>query len=71
MRWRVFFFWNALGGLAWALLVGSIAYALGEAVERVFAILGVAGALALVALLYGVRVWGRRRGEAVADPEEP
>ncbi|HEX8754504.1 MAG TPA: DedA family protein [Solirubrobacterales bacterium] len=71
MRWRTFFFWNALGGIAWATLVGMIAYALGEAVERLFAFVGVAGVLAVVAVLYGARAWGRRRRDALADAEEP
>lgn len=70
MRWREFFFWNALGGIAWAALVGMLAYALGEAVEKVFAVAGVAGVVAFVAVLYGARTWDRRRQE-VAGSEEP
>jgi membrane protein DedA with SNARE-associated domain len=34
MRWPVFSLWNALGAIAWATVVGLLAYLLGDAVER-------------------------------------
>jgi membrane protein DedA with SNARE-associated domain len=38
MRWSTFSFWNALGGIAWASVVGLLAYMLGAVVERFFAV---------------------------------
>ena len=34
MRWRRFLLWNALGGIAWASTVGSLAYLLGQKAHR-------------------------------------
>ncbi len=64
MPWRVFLFWNALGGIVWATSVGLLAYFLGPTVERVFKVAGVAGVVAAVLLLAAFLVWRRRRREA-------
>jgi len=66
MRWRSFLFWNASGGIAWAISVGVLAYVLGESAERAIHTAGVVGAAGVVlggvaALLY-VRARRRRRG---------
>ena len=34
MHWPSFLFWNATGGIAWALSIGLLAYALGESAEK-------------------------------------
>lgn len=49
MRWRSFLFWNALGGIAWAASVATLAYVLGQAAGRLLHDAGLAGA-AVVAL---------------------
>jgi membrane-associated protein len=36
MHWRSFLFWNAAGGIAWATLVGLLAYYLGSAAASAF-----------------------------------
>jgi membrane protein DedA with SNARE-associated domain len=63
MRWRTFFFWNMLGGVAWAISVGLAAYLLGPVAKKIVEDLGI-GAIALVvaaALAYGGWWWHRRR----------
>lgn len=43
MRWPAFLLWNALGGCAWALTVGLLAYTLGHEVENIFIVIGGVG----------------------------
>jgi len=64
MRWGVFLLWNALGGAAWALSVGLLAYYVGPAVEDVFKIGGfvAVGVVALGLALVALRVRVVRRG---------
>ncbi len=51
MRWRVFAFWNVIGGVAWSASVGGGAYLLGRAAAWAFGLVGLAlGTLAVVAL---------------------
>jgi len=68
MRWPLFLFWNALGGVAWATSIGVAAYYLGKAAG---AELGVVG-LAMLALVVGglaVLLARRLRRRAIAsDP---
>ena len=75
MPWRRFALWNALGGTAWATSVGLVAYALGSAGARWFAIAGAAGVVVTLARLYAQRSSGKSsaqaddgRGAAVHDP---
>ena len=68
MRWAVFFFWNALGAIAWACLVGLLAYLLGPVVERFLAVFGLASALAGAALVYVL--FARRRRGLSGAPED-
>lgn len=68
MRWRVFFFWNLLGGLAWATSVGLAAYLLGPVAKEIIEDLGF-GAVALVVLAvaaYAAWRWWRWREERAA-----
>ena len=60
MRWPVFLFWNALGGIAWATSVGLLAYFLGHAAERIFKIGGLAAVVVILIVLGGYLVWRRR-----------
>src|SRR3954453_23732315 len=67
MHWPSFLFWNATGGVAWAVSIGLLAYALGESAEKVIRAAGLFGAAGVVAggvagLLY-VRLRRRRRAE--------
>ena len=66
MPWRLFLFWNALGGLTWGVTYGLVGYFGGKAAEPVLARVGVVGAvlLGLVAvggLLYLKLAPGRSR----------
>jgi membrane-associated protein len=61
MPWRVFFFWNALGGIAWATSVGLLAYFLGNVVERLLADFGIAAVVVVAVALLGAFLLHRRR----------
>jgi membrane-associated protein len=69
MHWRTFFFWNLLGGIAWATSVGLAAYLLGPVAKKIVADFGI-GAIVLVVLAIVAYVawrWRRsRRAGAVA-----
>ncbi len=70
MRWSVFFFWNALGGIAWATSVGLAAYFVGDAVKRILEVGGLAAvAVVVVILLVGGYLAWRRRKARPAAPE--
>lgn len=68
MRWSTFLFWNALGGICWAISVGLAAYFLGSVAERIFETVGLVGVGVAVAVLIGYLLWRyrRRRREATA-----
>ena len=61
MRWPVFLFWNALGGIAWATSVGLLAYFLGPTVETVFTSVGYVGVALLAVLIAGFLLVRRAR----------
>jgi membrane protein DedA with SNARE-associated domain len=61
MRWPTFLFWNALGGICWAISVGLIAYFLGSTAETIFKTVGLAGVALVLLGLVAFMVW-RRRG---------
>jgi membrane protein DedA with SNARE-associated domain len=61
MHWLTFFFWNALGGIAWATSVGLAAYYLGHLAEKIIKDAGLI-AVALVAItVAGYVIWRRTR----------
>jgi len=64
MQWWRFLFWNAAGGIAWAVGVGLLAYYAGKAAADALARYGVyaaiAGGIALVVLIALLHVWRRR-----------
>jgi undecaprenyl-diphosphatase len=68
MRWTVFFFWNALGGIAWATSVGLAAYLLGDAVKKILAVGGFAAVAVIVLVLAvaGYLAWRRRQARPAA-----
>jgi membrane protein DedA with SNARE-associated domain len=63
MAWGKFLFWNAAGGIAWAVLVGVVAYVLGraaaDAVNRYGLYAGIAIVVVLALLFVGFRFWRR------------
>jgi membrane protein DedA with SNARE-associated domain len=69
MRWPTFVFWNALGGIAWAVSIGLAAYFLGHTAEK---IIKTGGLVALAAVVVaGLGLWllvrSRRRSERGRD----
>jgi membrane protein DedA with SNARE-associated domain len=64
MPWWKFLLWNAAGGIAWAVLVGLVAYELGhaaaDAIQQYGLYAGIAIAVAVVAALVSVKFWGKR-----------
>jgi membrane-associated protein len=61
MSWPVFLFWNALGGIAWAISIGLSVYLLGRFAEHALAVAGPVAAGLVVVLLAGFLLWRRRR----------
>jgi membrane protein DedA with SNARE-associated domain len=70
MNWWRFLFWNAAGGVVWAVGVGLVAYYVGKAAADTIARYGVYGgivaALLLVVAIGGLHVWRRRTVEGEA-----
>jgi membrane protein DedA with SNARE-associated domain len=64
MPWWRFLFWNALGGIVWATLVGVVAYKFGEAAAQAINKYGLIGGVAVVVVLViafiGYRMWKKR-----------
>ena len=56
MRFPLFFFWNALGGICWAISFGLVGYFAGEAGAGVLKQVGIAGAIVLGVMLVGTIV---------------
>jgi membrane protein DedA with SNARE-associated domain len=53
MHWRTFFFWNALGGISWAITFGLVGYFGGKAAAHVLTEVGIAGAILLAVGIVG------------------
>lgn len=64
MSWWKFLFWNAAGGIVWAVGVGLIAYYAGRAVADTIARYGVYGGIAVgvivVLIIAALHLWRRR-----------
>ena len=56
MRFRQFFFWNALGGISWAITYGLVGYFLGAAGAKVIERFGIYALVALI--VFGVAGYG-------------
>ena len=60
MPWRVFFFWNAAGGITWAASVIGLGYFFGHSLHAIEKALGVGGVIAVVtAAIVGLVFWRR------------
>ena len=68
MRWWTFFFWNAAGGICWAVLVGLVAYFAGHAAADAISHYGLIGgvviAVVAVAALVVFHFWRKRLVES-------
>lgn len=61
LEWKRFLFWNALGGILWAITVGAAAYLLGEAAARDIRLAGFVALGAAVLALAGFLLYRRTR----------
>jgi len=57
MPFRVFFFWNALGGITWGITYGLVGYYGGQAAGHVLAQVGIVGAVLLALAVVGGLVY--------------
>jgi membrane-associated protein len=72
MRWRSFLVWNTLGGIAWAISIGTAAYLLGQAAGGLISTFGIAGVALVVTLTVAVMSWHVARGRRQpADVDHP
>jgi undecaprenyl-diphosphatase len=60
MPWRVFFLWNAAGGIAWCASVIGLGYFFGHSLHLIEKVLGVGGVIAVVSVAIGGLVTWRR-----------
>lgn len=67
MPWRRFLFWNALGGVSWAISIGLAAYYLGPPAEKIFRTVGIVGVGLAVVALAAFLLWRLRRARAPAS----
>jgi membrane-associated protein len=70
MPFRVFFFWNALGGATWGITYGLAGYFGGQAAASVLSQVGVIGAALLVAAVVVAYVVIKLRERRSADPTD-
>lgn len=64
MRWTSFLFWNALGGITWAITVGLLAYFVGNSVKNAISGFGIFGLIAIALTAGGVFLIHRRHRRA-------
>jgi membrane protein DedA with SNARE-associated domain len=71
MRWRSFALWNALGCIAWASLIGLVAYFLGHSAGGAIEAFGIYGLVAIVlAIVSGVVLHRRHARHGPRPPRE-
>jgi membrane-associated protein len=69
MPFRLFFFWNALGGITWGITYGLVGYFGGTAAADVLSRAGLVGALVIVVVLVIGYVLVRRRERRVTHSD--
>jgi membrane protein DedA with SNARE-associated domain len=67
MPWGQFLVFNALGGIAWAVSVGLLAYWAGHSADDVLKAVGVGGLGLALVVLGGFALWRWRRRRASSD----
>jgi len=67
MRFRQFFFWNALGGISWGITFGLLGYYGGHAAVHVLNRVGLVGAVILGLMLVGFVVFLKRQERRMED----
>jgi membrane protein DedA with SNARE-associated domain len=68
MRFRQFFFWNALGGITWGVTFGLVGYFGGSAAANAISSFGIYAFVGL-ALLFVVYAYVKLRGRRQEDPD--
>jgi membrane protein DedA with SNARE-associated domain len=61
MHWRTFFFYNALGGITWAITFGLVGYFGGKAAANILTEVGIGGVVLLALLVVTLLIRGRLR----------
>jgi len=69
MPFKLFFFWNALGGITWGITYGLVGYFGGQAAASVLAEAGIVGLVVLVVVPVVGYVYVRRRERRVVERE--
>jgi len=69
MPFRLFFFWNALGGISWGVTYGLVGYFGGKAAAHVLAQAGIAGLVIMMLIAVGAWVFVKRRERPTAGRE--
>ena len=70
MRFIEFFFWNALGGITWAITYGLVGYFGGKAAAHVLAQAGIVGAVVLGVVIVGGVGYLKVREHRTAEAEK-
>ena len=70
MPWHSFVLWNALGGICWAVIIGTIAYVLGNSAKGALEAFGLWGLIAVVIAIVSFVAW-HRRSRRLAPPAKP
>jgi membrane protein DedA with SNARE-associated domain len=72
MPWRVFFLWNAAGGIAWCTTMILLGYFFGHSLHVIEKVVGVGGVIAVViAAIVGLGFWRRYEHQKVHGHDEP